>query len=92
MSTPNEGWRPIEPHWERGYRTHGYWIGIRRVGYVALPPRPVSDYGWGMEWDHHNFHRPRITTLRAAKRAVEKEWRSRQPLPAPPEQKETETP
>ena len=26
------------PHWERGWRCHGYWIGSKRVGFVALSP------------------------------------------------------
>ncbi len=63
----------VKPHWERGIRCHGYWIGLVRIGWVGLP------YG-GVKWGKYKWiftgHSPRqegkTSTLRAAKRAVEK--------------------
>ena len=47
-----------EPHWERGFRCHGYWIGGNRVGCVSLPPRlpELNSYaktGFGYKPVHH---------------------------------------
>lgn len=73
-----------EPHWERGFRCHGYWLGGKRVGCVSLPPRLPSlnsyaktdGYGWSLDSDdaQHPPPRLRFKTLRAAKRAVEKAY------------------
>lgn len=34
-----------EPHWERGYRCHGYWNAGKRLGAVSLPP-----HGWPLQY------------------------------------------
>jgi len=62
-----------EPHWEHGYRKHGYWIGTRRIGVVYLGPpgfwdgiyRCYLDANDEVIWEHK--------TLRAAKRRIESE-------------------
>lgn len=32
----------VEPQWERGYRSHGYWLAGRRWGWIGL-----ESGGWG---------------------------------------------
>jgi len=80
-----------EPHWEHGYRCHGYWLGTKRVGYVGLEPYcgglgnvKANGYGWGvtLSGGGHQDAKGHTRTLRAAKRAVEREYArltSRQP-------------
>ena len=62
-----------EPHWERGYRFHGYWIGYERIGGVTLPPGRDGlkhyGYGWFVE---RPWQEGKTKTLKAAKLAVEK--------------------
>ena len=73
-----------EPHWERGFRCHGYWIGLVRWGMVGLPPRAGVDapgegrYGWVFEPHGITGQRPvegRSATLRVAKKMVEEQFR-----------------
>jgi hypothetical protein len=73
----------MKPQWEHGYRCHGYWLGVKRVGYVGLcpytgGPENVKDngYGWGVSvhGTGHDDAKGRTRTLRAAKRAVEREY------------------
>jgi hypothetical protein len=93
---PSDGWGPVPwdprrsqdaaltPHWECGYRVHGFWITTSvRIGWVGLPPRPyrASQEGYGWAYDpqgvprrfHREGHSP---TLRAAKQAVERAYRA----------------
>lgn len=60
--------RKIKPVWERGYRSHGYWVGKHRAGVVKLQAAaaPEAKYLWeaAMSTGH-------AATLRDAKRAVE---------------------
>ena len=64
------------PHWEHGYRCHGYWRGtIDRVGFISLPPLHMTQrmelpYGWSC-----GKHQGRCKTLAQAKRAVETAYR-----------------
>lgn len=39
-----------EPHWERGFRCHGYWYGQERMAIVILPipPGKVGDEGYSI--------------------------------------------
>lgn len=61
------------PHWERGYRVHGYWLGMVRVGWVSLPPGRVAEYGygWGVNHPSGRFAEGRAPTLKEAKKLVE---------------------
>jgi hypothetical protein len=64
------------PHWERGYRVHGYWLGTERVGWVSLGPRAVTraardGYGWGVVLPKGKTLEGRAASLRQAKRKVE---------------------
>ena len=67
-----------EPHWERGYRCHGYWLGEQRVGVVGISHGKGAaqkyGYSWRMDYWHHNTPERCVPTLRAAKRAVEKAY------------------
>lgn len=72
------------PHWERGYRCHGYWIGVKRVGFVGLPPRlngngsaAADGYGWGLTLTGSGVTQAegREPTLRRAKKKVEEAYR-----------------
>jgi hypothetical protein len=54
--------------WERGYLSHGYWLGKERLGTVQLGPKGVWDgvYRW-----RSGSHSGESATLGEAKRAVE---------------------
>jgi hypothetical protein len=68
------------PHWEHGYRCHGYWLGVVRWGFIGITAHRfgrIDGYGW--EFHPHgivsqNPVRGTTKTLRAAKRAVEREY------------------
>ena len=66
-----------EPHWERGYRCHGYWNRKERVGHVGLSPRIPDEktvYSWAVEEGGVPISEGTELTLRAAKRAVERRY------------------
>jgi len=71
----------IEPHWEHGYRCHGYWLGLQRVGCVTLPSNRVLNYkriysayvDTPLPYTALGERR----TLPAAKRLVEKAYRTK---------------
>lgn len=75
-----------EPHWERGYRSHGFWSGMKRVGFIGLGPRgfpaDALPYGWYLEWPKDNTEQGRTKTLEQAKRAVERAYELRKRLTA----------
>jgi hypothetical protein len=54
--------------WERGYLSHGYWLGKERLGVVKLGAKK----GWDgiYRWQAGN-HAGEAATLEEAKRAVE---------------------
>jgi hypothetical protein len=56
------------PVWERGYLSHGLWLGKTRVGVVHLnrDARPESRYRW-----EAGTYTGRTATLKEAKREVE---------------------
>jgi len=64
-------------HWEHGYRCHGYWRGLERVGCVTLPSNRVLNYEriYSAYIDTPNPYTELGTrhTLAAAKRLVEQE-------------------
>lgn len=66
------------PHWERGMRGHGYWIGTRRLGYVSLPPRGYKVlggpllYSWGVDGIRGEGWEGTARRLDTAKQAVER--------------------
>ncbi len=69
-----------EPHWERGYRCFGFWLGEERIGFVGRPPgRSAPYYSWIFEPPQGCLISNRAATLRAAKRAVEKLWEQYRP-------------
>jgi hypothetical protein len=57
-----------KPFWERGFQSHGYWLGKERLGRVALGPRGEWDgiYRW-----QAGSREGQAKTLREAKQAVE---------------------
>jgi hypothetical protein len=57
-----------KPVWERGYLSHGLWLGKERVGVVHLhrDASPASRYRW-----EASTYSGRTATLKEAKRAVE---------------------
>ncbi|MGE5793781.1 MAG: hypothetical protein ACM36B_13890 [Bacteroidota bacterium] len=58
-----------KPVWERGYLSHGLWLGRDRVGVVQLnrdAASPESRYRW-----EAGTYTGRTATLKEAKRAVE---------------------
>jgi hypothetical protein len=54
--------------WERGYLSHGYWLGKERLGLVKLGPRKEWDGVYRWQAGHYVGE---ATTLEGAKRAVE---------------------
>ena len=69
-----------DPHWEHGYRCHGYWLGLVRIGAVGIGPFSGDAKRDGYGWTFRNPNTSadtdgREATLRKAKRQVEKLWR-----------------
>jgi hypothetical protein len=60
--------RRHKPFWERGFQSHGYWLGKERLGRIALGPRGEWDgiYRW-----EAGSRVGQAGTLREAKQAVE---------------------
>jgi hypothetical protein len=56
------------PFWERGYRSHGYWQGKKKLGFVELSGSeiPEQKYRW-----QAGTHTGLTAQLTDAKRAVE---------------------
>lgn len=57
-----------KPFWERGYKSHGYWLGKHRLGHVEVEPGKHLEMKY--RWRVGN-HGGQTTTLRDAKRLVE---------------------
>jgi hypothetical protein len=60
--------RRVRPAWERGYYSHGYWLGKKKLGTVKLGPRGEWDGVYRWQAGHHAGE---VSTLVEAKRAVE---------------------
>jgi len=60
--------RRARPYWERGYKSHGYWAGKKKLGLVHLREDglPEEKYRW-----EAGTHAGYTATLLDAKRAVE---------------------
>lgn len=58
----------VKPAWERGYLSHGLWVGKNRVGLVRIDRdgRPETKYRW-----EAGTLAGAAATLKEAKRAVE---------------------
>lgn len=56
------------PFWERGYKSHGYWQGKKKLGVVQLDAeaQPEAKYRW-----QAGTHAGALGSLAEAKRAVE---------------------
>jgi hypothetical protein len=54
--------------WERGYLSHGYWLGKERLGVVRLGPK--NEWDGIYRWEAGN-HAGEAITLEEAKNAVE---------------------
>ena len=57
-----------KPFWERGFKSHGYWLGKLRIGIVEVEPGRSLEmkYRWTAA-----TQRGQCTTLKEAKRRVE---------------------
>jgi hypothetical protein len=60
--------KKAKPFWERGYRSHGYWLGKQRLGKVTLDGD--ADDTPRYRWESGN-RAGKSRTLREAKQAVE---------------------
>jgi hypothetical protein len=58
------------PRWERGYRSHGYWVGNIRIGWIGLE-KPATAYAWEA-WTRRGYADGKSRTLKQAKLQVEK--------------------
>ncbi|MBX6393373.1 MAG: hypothetical protein IRY96_07850 [Burkholderiales bacterium] len=58
----------LRPFWERGYKSHGYWAGKKKLGVVRLQDNapPEEKYRW-----EAGTHAGYAATLIEGKRAVE---------------------
>ncbi len=65
---PKRSKKAKQAFWERGYLSHGYWLGKERLGTVKLGPKKEWDgiYRW-----QAGSHTGEAVTLEDAKRAVE---------------------
>jgi hypothetical protein len=61
-------YRRTRPAWERGYYSHGYWLGKQKLGSVKLGPR--QDWDGIYRWPAGHYA-GEASTLEEAKRAVE---------------------
>ena len=60
--------RASVPQWERGYKSHVYWLGARKLGRVWLQPADVD----GQKYAWQAYTKTAVAaTLAEAKRAVE---------------------
>lgn len=69
MATPNKKTtRKVKASWERGYYSHSYWQGNRKLGTVKLGPKDEWDgvYRW-----EAGTRAGECSSLAAAKQAVE---------------------
>jgi hypothetical protein len=57
-----------KPFWERGFKSHGYWLGKKRIGQVEV--ETGKHFEMKYRWRVGN-HGGQTTTLREAKRLVE---------------------
>lgn len=77
-----------KPHWERGYRCHGLWAGIVRIGVVGIGPRNLWKKSEGYRWRAYCLClgvncEGTAKNLRAAKLAVERAIIAGKPAHAP---------
>ena len=65
---PKRSKKSRQAFWERGYLSHGYWLGKERLGTVRLGPKKEWDgvYRW-----QAGGHAGEAATLEEAKNAVE---------------------
>jgi len=68
MATAKKGRTRIKAVWERGFQSHSYWAGKKKLGTVALGAKGEWDgvYRW-----QAGTHIGEASTLAAAKLAVE---------------------
>jgi hypothetical protein len=59
---------PLRPFWERGYRSHGYWLGKERIGVVEIAPGKSLELKYRWKAGTSFGQSP---TLKDAKRRVE---------------------
>ena len=60
--------RTSVPQWERGYKSHVYWLGVRKLGRVWLQAADVD----GKKYAWQAYTKTAVAaTLEEAKRAVE---------------------
>lgn len=65
------------PHWERGYRCHGYWLGVERIGFVSLSPEGFKPLhvSWLVNLPNGKKDEGSCTNVRKGKQLVEKAYR-----------------
>jgi hypothetical protein len=68
MTKPAKPRMPKRPTWERGYYSHGYWSGKKKLGTVKLGPKKDWDGVYRWQAGHHAGE---VSSLAQAKQAVE---------------------
>jgi hypothetical protein len=58
----------VKPFWERGFKSHGYWLGKIRIGHVQVEPGKSLEMKY--QWTA-GTHTGQTTTLKEAKQMVE---------------------
>ena len=58
-----------KPFWERGFKSHGYWLGKLRIGHVHIEPGQQLEMKY--QWTA-GTHVGQTTTLKDAKLMVER--------------------
>lgn len=66
-----------QPHWERGYRCHGFWIGIKRIGHISLSPEHYKPLicSWSFSLPHDDAVSGQAPNVRKAKQLVERAYK-----------------
>lgn len=68
MAKKTRAARKAKPIWERGYMSHGYWLGNQNLGKITLAPADAGDHRY--HWRVGN-RAGKSVSLREAKAAVE---------------------
>lgn len=68
MATTKKRRLRSKPFWERGYKSHGYWLGKKRLGQIEVEPGKHLEMKYRWRVDNHGGQ---TTTLREARSLVE---------------------
>jgi hypothetical protein len=68
----------MEPHWEHGYRCHGFWFGRTRIGFIGLTPywfRKRPEVSWSFDLPSSGARSGAEKSVIKAKHLIEQAYR-----------------